>query len=326
MVLVTGATGLLGAALTRDLVARGQTVRILRRPTSTLDLLGDAADRVEHAVGDVTNALDVEAAMADVRHVYHAAGLVRFGGPRQEEQLWTVNVQGTAHVVDAALAHGVERLVHISSIAALGRPEPSDVVIDEAIPWVPSRANTAYARSKHDAGLEVFRGCAEGLDAVVVSPAVLFGVGRSGENTWRLVERLRDGKLPAYPAGGTCVVDVLDLVDGLRRALDRGRTGERYLLGGDNLSWQAIFDTLADALGVEAPTRRLPPALGVAAGTIAEGWARLTGADVPLTRALARSSARTYRYSNAKAVAELGCTFRPFAETAARLAAAARGA
>ncbi|MEM9664079.1 MAG: SDR family oxidoreductase [Bacteroidota bacterium] len=324
-VLVTGATGLLGAALVRQLVAEGLHVRALCRPSSALDLLGDAAAYLERVDGDLTHPDSLYRAVKGVEGVYHVGALVDFGtGRRVEERLRAVNVAGTAHVVNACLDAGVQRLVHTSSIAALGRPERPDQPIDEATPWQASRVTTAYARSKRDAELEVQRGIAEGLDAVLVNPSLIFGVGRPGHNTWQLVERLRDGRMPVSPTGGTNVVDALDVADGLVRAMAHGQTGERYLLGGDNLTWPEILRTLAEALGVAAPRYRLPPRLGVVLGTLAEIAAVLPGVEPPLTRALARSGAQTYRYENRKAIEELGCTFRSFHETAARLAAAAR--
>jgi dihydroflavonol-4-reductase len=320
--LVTGATGFLGATLVRRLVAAGAPVRILRRASSALDLLGDAASAVEHAEGDVTDWAAVRAAVEGVRQVYHAAAYVGFEGEKDRERLMAVNVGGTAHVADAAREAGVERLVHVSSIAALGRTLTPQGVIEETAVWTPSKANTAYAVSKHRAEWEVQRAVAEGLDVVIVNPALVFGPGRPGENTMQIVEKLRDGKLPAVPAGGTCVVDVEDVAAGMERAMARGRTGERYVLGGENLLWRDILGQLAEALGVGLPRFTLSrrPALVLAAAS--EAAAALTRTRPLVTFETARTSSAFYRYSNQKAVEELGCTFRPFRETAARIAAA----
>lgn len=319
-VLVTGATGFVGSVLTRRLVARGEAVRILRRPTASLDLLGDAAGRVEHAEGDVTDAASVLAAMDGIRHVYHAAGFVGFEGRRDRARLFAVNVDGTAHVVDAALAKGVERLVHTSSVAAFGRPEHPDGLIDETAEWQRSRANTEYAYSKYLGELEVYRGVAEGLDAVIVNPALVFGVGRPGENTRQIAEKVRDGRLPAIPAGGTCVVDVRDVAEGHLRAMEHGRTGERYFLGGENLTWAEILHTLAAAFGTAPPRRRVSPRAAMTLAVLSEAFASVTRTRPLITRETARTSSRFYRYDNRKAREELGWTFRPFAETAAYMA------
>ena len=323
MILVTGATGFVGSALVRTLVTDGEAVRILRRPTSRLDLLGGAAEPVEHALGDVTDPATLRHAMGGVDAVYHVAAAVAFG-PAARRRLREVNVRGTAAVVDAALDAGVRRVVHTSSIAALGRAGRG--VIDEGAAWTASRSNSAYAVSKRDAELEVLRGVAEGLDATTVNPALVFGPGaRSGEGTGRLVERVAAGRVPLAPTGGTAVVDVADVVDGLRAAAERGGTGERYVLASENLSWAEILATLARALGTAPPRGILPPALLQLAGAAGSLGGVLTRAEPTLTLATARNAAETHRYANDRAVRELGVSFRPFAETAARIAAERRG-
>ncbi len=322
MILVTGATGFLGSVLVRQLLAEGEAVRILRRPTSALDLLGASADRVEHAVGDVTDPESVRAAMQGVEAVYHTAAFVGFGGAKDAERLHAVNVAGTAHVVEAAREAGVRRLVLTSSQAALGRPERPAGVMDETAEWTASKMNTAYARSKHEAELEVHRGIAEGLDAVIVNPAVIFGPGREGENTTEIVDKVRRGKMPVAPAGGTSVVDVEDVAAGHRAAMARGATGARYFLGAEDLRWKEIFDTLAAAFGVPGPKLILPPPLALAAGAASEVAAAVTQQPPFLTRETARLSSRFYRYSNRKAREELGVAFRPFRATAERIAEA----
>ncbi len=326
-ILVTGATGLLGATLTRRLVDDGETVRILRRESSTVDLLGPAAATLEHAFGDITDPSSLAEAMQGVSHVYHVAASLGSGRRGDRARLMEVNVEGTAHVVNAALRAGVERLVHTSSMAAFGRPTgpPStgpQKTLDETSEWSPSPLNGPYAESKYLSELEVQRGVAEGLDAVVVNPALIFGPGRAGENTVRIAEMVRDRRLHVVPTGGTNVVDARDVADGMVRAMAHGTTGERYFLGGANLAWTEILGTLAAAFGVPAPTRVLPPHVAFAAGVASEAVAMLTGREPAITRERARQMSAFYHYTNARARADLGCTFRPFAETAATLASA----
>ena len=320
--LVTGATGLVGSHLTRQLLEQGSQVRIFRRPTSSLDLLGaDAAAQVEHAVGDLSDTGTLGSAMKDVSQVYHTAAMVSFSS-RHRDALFETNVRGTARVVNAALHAGVERVVLTSSMAAFGRPEHPHQVSDETTRWHNSPANSPYAESKHLAELEIQRGVAEGLDAVIVNPALIFGTSRPAQNTHALVELVRDGKLPAAPPGGTNVVDVRDVAAAHRLAMQRGRTGERYFIGSMNLSWRAILDKIAGAFDVRSPRYTLPAPAMPAVGWLAGGIARLTGYGSIISRSSVRSTARTYRYDNTRAVEELGCTFRPFAETMSHMAAA----
>ena len=323
-VLVTGATGFVGAVLTRQLVDDGADVRIFRRETSSLDLLGDAADAVEHAVGDVTHARSLYGAMDGVDRVYHVAGKVSFDR-REREALRRVNADGTANVVDAALAAGVDRLVHTSSIAALGRPLASDALIDEGTAWDGGANRSAYARSKRRAELEVHRGIAEGLDAVIVNPALVFGVGGPDTNTRRIVDAVRSGWMVAAPPGGTNVVDVQDVAAGHRAAMAQGETGERYLLGGDNRSWRSILGTLAEAFGIDPPQYTIPGSLLTAGAFVSEAVAAVMRTRPFLPRSTARTATHTHRFDNTRAREALGCTFQAFDKTARRIAAALDG-
>lgn len=318
-VLVTGATGFIGAVLTRQLVSRGCDVRIFRRENSSLDLLGRVADEVEHAVGDVAFARSLYDAMEGVDRVYHVAAKVSFS-ERDREALHRVNVDGTANVVNAALKSGIDRLVHTSSIAALGRPQSIDTTIDETTAWDDAPHRTAYACSKRQAELEVHRGIAEGLDAVIVNPSLVFGVGNAGTNTRRIVDAVRSGWAIAVPRGGTNVVDVRDVAAGHRKAMQHGKSGRRYLLGGENRSWEAIATLLARAFNVAPPRYTLPEVVLQTGSMLAGSVAWLTRTQPFLTRATARTASRTYRYDNDRACEELGCTFRSFEDTARHIA------
>ncbi len=300
----------------------GTDVRILRRSHSKLDLLGEISGHVEHVVGDIRDPESLAVAMRGVSRVYHTAASVVMGPARVLGRLRLTNVHGTACVVNAALAAGVQRMVHTSSIAALGQaPNPGSLRTEDT-PWQGSRLNTPYAISKHEAELEIHRGIAEGLNAVMVNPSVIFGPGRPGENTTRLTGLVQSGWVRMAPVGATNVVDVEDVAAGHIRAMTRGTCGRRYILGSENLSWRDIFGTLARALGVAEPQRALRPWLALAVATAAEGWAALTRRPANMTRVLVRNLAQCYQYSNNRAVHELGCSFRPFEETAQRMAAA----
>ncbi len=321
LTLVTGATGLLGSEIVKLLIERGKAVRILRRETSKLDLLGPAADRVDHAIGDVNDRIAVEEAMRGVRYVYHVAARIGYGTRREEEEIMRVNVRGTAVVVNAALHEGVRRFTQTSSVAALGKPANPEGLITEKAEWVESSVNSVYGRSKRMAELEVYRGIAEGLDAVLVNPSLIFGTGREGENTREVVDRVRYGKLPGIPKGGNMVVDAVDAAEGHLKAMETGRTGEKYILGSENLTWRDIIETIADAFNVQAPTRLIPPAPALVAAGVIELAGQVFGFRPLITRSNIRQSARVYRYDNSKSKTDLGCTYRSFRQTMERIAA-----
>lgn len=322
-ILVTGATGLIGAELVRQLSLEGASIRVLRRTASSMDVLGGVAQAVEHAIGDITDRQAVWEAMEGISQVYHVAAYLGFGGARDREQLRQVNVAGTAYVVDAALDRGVTRLVHTSSHAAFGRTQVEGV-IDERTLWSDSPYNSPYAYSKYLAELEVQRGVAEGLDAVIVNPSLVFGVGARGHVTRSIAERIRDRRMPFVPVGGANVVDVRDVAKGLRLAMTKGQCGERYFLGSENLHWQDLFQALAAAFHVPPPTRLLAPNMAERLGGLAEVVAKLTWTKPRLTRTSARVASKFYTYDNTKAQTELGLAFRPFSETAQYLAEALR--
>lgn len=320
LVLVTGATGFLGSVLTRRLIRRGESVRIYRREQSSMDLLDGVERRVEHAVGDILDPIALQDALTGVEFVYHAAARVSFGGRSERRRLMKVNVDGTSAVVNAALTNGVRRLVHVSSMAAFGRPDRPDGIIDEESEWQRSKVNSLYAQSKYLSELEIHRGIAEGLESVIANPALIFGLGRPGDNTRRIIDKIRTGTMPAIPAGGTNVVDVDDVADGLIRAMEHGRCGERYFFGSENLSWDEIIGELAGAFDAQPPRLKLGPLPALALAYASEAVAFLTRTRPIITRETARAASRTYRYSSAKARRELDWQPRPFRETARRIA------
>jgi len=322
-VFLTGATGFLGSVLAKQLVERGFDIRAIRRPNSSLDLIQPVIDHIEWIEGDVSNYDSLAEGMQGTDGVFHCAAFLGFDGKRNTSQLHEVNVQGTANVVNAALETGISRLLHVSSIAALGRHEIQDQHLDETAEWKPSKMNTDYAVSKHHAEMEVQRGVGEGLDAVLVNPALVMGPGRKGENTMQIAEKLLSRSIPVLPTGGTNVVDVQDVAAGAISAFERGRTGERYLLAGHNMAWSEILGVLSDLLSVKPPTRRVNRTTLMVLATMFEVVGAITRTQPLVNRETARLSTSLSYYNNAKAVNELGCTFRPFSETAKRIAEAA---
>lgn len=323
-VFITGATGFLGSALAKLCLDRGFEVKALRRPTSTNTNLAAAEAQIEWVHGDLDDTSLLAESFQGVDVVFHCAAFIGFDGVSSPALLHSVNVDGTANVVNAALEARVNRLIHVSSIAALGRILESSIQINEDAEWVESPLNTAYAVSKHRAELEIQRGVAEGLEAVIINPSLIMGPGKKGANTMQIAERIYRRKLGFMPIGGTNVVDVDDVALAALAAMENGVSGERYIIGGHNMMWREILPALAEAMHVPPPKRIISRRLLLVLASASETLSSVFRLGTKLTRDAARVSSSVNFYSNAKAISELKCGFRPFSETAKRIAEAVK--
>lgn len=330
--LVTGGTGIVGVHLIDALLSAGHQVRVLVRPDSDRDLIrrilchyhsdGDARfTRIHWAEGDLHDVGALAVAMQDVAHVYHAAALVSFD-PRDKAALMRTNAEGTGHVVNAALVAGVRRLCHVSSTATIGK-SPTGGEMDERMPWVLTPDTSAYSASKHEAEMEVQRGIAEGLDAVIVNPCVVLGPGAPGRSSMALVERLRQGTR-FFPPGSNAYVDARDVALCMLRLMDRGTTGDRYLVVGHNLDYRTLFGLFTVAFGKPAPDKALRPWMLHLAWRVEWLRTRLLGGRALVTKATVHSALNKRSYANSKVVALTGHVFRPIADTVANVVSFAK--
>ena len=310
-VLVTGATGFLGSHIVRQLLQAGHSVRVLRRTTSKLKMLEGLP--VETALGDVTDRNSVFEAVRSVEAVFHAAGHVSFWRGCRELQ-HNINVNGTRHIVEACLAHGVKRLVHTSSIVGIGFATEGRLG-DETLAYNWSPYDISYCETKRGGELEVLEGVKRGLDAVIVNPAIIFGPGDLNLNGGAMVFQIARSKFLFYPAGGGCVCDVEDVAEGHLLAFQKGRTGERYILGGDNYSWKELFRLIARTIGVPPPTRRMPTSLFRVLSALADLRSRFTEKEPALSTEAAKITLMPCYFSSDKAIRELGYRISPFRET-----------
>jgi nucleoside-diphosphate-sugar epimerase len=328
MDLVTGGTGIVGAHVLDALLAQGRTVRALLRKGSDPSIVkrilqhyhADGAerfDRIEWVEGDLFDVGALREAMHDVEHVYHCAALVSFD-PRDTERLLRINVEGTANVVNAALEAGVRRLCHVSSTATIGGGLDGGTG-DETKPFVQDNRSSGYAISKADAELEVHRGIAEGLDAVMVNPCVVIGPGAAGRSSMTMIERIRKGSR-FYPGGSNAVVDARDVALAMRRLITEGKTGERYLLIGEGITYKKLFTLIANRAGKPEPSLRLP-AWTLELAWRAESLRTLFGGRPLNTRNTARTASRTRHYDGSKAERLLGMHFRSAEEAIANVTA-----
>jgi len=311
-ILVTGATGFVGSWVARELALRGHAVRALVRHTSSLaNLTGLALERAE---GDVTDRPSVERALAGCDAVVHTAGVARIR-PGDEARLYAVNHGSVAVVLGAALRAGVKRAVLTSSVAAMGGTlEP--VVMDEARESNAEALRIDYFVSKLRGEREALRLAGEGLPVTVVRPAVVLGPGdiyNSSATTFLALARRR---LPLVVRGGTSFCDVRDVARGHVEALERGRPGEVYILGGHNLEILDMIRAVARLTGVPPP-REVTYRIALAAAALVELAGRVRGRPARLSRQLVRAS-RLYTFvSSEKARRELGYAVRPFEESLA---------
>ena len=312
-VLVTGATGCIGSALTRALVTAGERVAILKRPGESLAALDAIAAELDVRLGDVTDPASLADALRGITFVYHLAGIV-IPLNSVAELMWRVNTVGSYNVARAAKQAGVKRLVHVSSIASIGYP-PDGVVADESFDRRDSVAVNAYSTTKYWAERLVTDLCADGLDVVVVNPAAVYAPGGDPRYAWsRLVEVARRGLLLAMPQGGTAVCAGRDFVDGTIKAMQRGQTGRRYILSSANLTYDTIGRHIRHAVGREGAIRRLPSAPLWALAGANQRIARLRGD--PLRSPLlvpenVELMTRRLYYDQRRAVSELGMSQTP---------------
>lgn len=309
--LVTGASGLLGANLTRGLVARGRRVRVLLRPTSRTEHLDDLPG-LERAAGDVTRADDVLRAADGVDTLYHCAAVVSMDR-RQADAMWRANVEGTDHVVAAARRAGVRRLVHVSSVDAIGLPAPGGPPSTEEAPWNwdAHGVDNPYARTKLESQRRVVAAAREGLDAVVVNPSYMLGAYDVKPSSGRLILEVQAGKAVGYTPGGNNFVDVEDVVAGTIAAAERGRRGELYILGHANLTYREVMTEVAAVVGRAPPRLRIPYVVALLGGWAADAWAGLRGRESVLNPLTARLGFVGHYYDPSKAVRELGLPQSP---------------
>ena len=318
LILVTGGTGFLGSYLVRLLVQKGYKVRALRRASSPMDLVQDVADKVEWAEADVTDIVSLEDAFRGVAHIIHCAAISSFH-PRDAQRLQNINVDGTSNVVNVALDFGIQKLIHVSSIAALGRAKERPQ-LDEASKWVQSKGNSRYAVSKYLSEQEVWRAHAEGLPVAIVNPSVILGGGFWDAGSPRFFTQIDNG-IKFWPSGRGGFVDVRDVAQFMVHLLESDISGERYILNAQNASFKELFGLIANALGTKPPPIKVTPLLAEVAWRVEWLKEKLLGAEPVVTKESARSSVSSFYYDNKKSLTVPGFQYRPLEQTIRETAA-----
>ncbi len=313
-VFVTGATGFLGSYLTRYLVKKGYKVKGLKRNTSRMDLLAGCENQVDWIVGDILDVPLLEEAIEDCDWVFHCAAIVSFD-PKMKQTMMNINIKGTANIVNICLHHNIEKLIHVSSIAALGRPE-HETQITENTKWVESKYNTAYAESKFKSELEVWRGSVEGLNVGIVNPSVILGAGFWNQGSCKLFQKVEDG-LSFYTEGSNGFVDVRDVAQSMILLAESSMNNERYIINGANLKFKDFFEKISILMDKPLPSRKVTPFLAAIAWRMEKIRSLFTGKTPLLTQETVRTASLSYGYSNEKSIQDLNMNYRPIQKTIA---------
>jgi dihydroflavonol-4-reductase len=302
--LVTGPTGLVGNNLIRRLQSQKRRVRLLVRKTSKVSLFDDLTD-LQFAEGDITDPDSLRAACNGVENVYHLAANVTVSR-HMTEAIWRTNVTGTQNMIWAAREAGVRRLIYCSTVDALGLPEGAEPATEEtAWNWDRLGVENAYARSKYEAHQRVLEAVRDGLNAVIVCPAFMFGAYDARPSSGKMILAIAKRQLPGFPGGGNNFVDVQDVTQGMLAAAEAGKAGEVFIFGGANLTYREIFATIAGVVGVPAPRLALPYPIAWMGGLLGELYEQVSGRDVGLNLATVQVSYLRHYYDPAKAIREL---------------------
>lgn len=304
-VLVTGATGFVGSWLVRELIHRGEEVRVLHRPSSSLEDLKGL--KFTSRLGDVTDLDSLYDAVMGVDAVYHLAGVVGYS-KAMRRVMEDVNIGGTKKVIEAMQQFPKAKLVYMSSVVAVGASFEAKT-LNEGSPYGISRLNLGYFETKRAAEELVMDACRRGrIEAVILNPSTIYGAGDAKKGSRKTQVKVAQGKFPFYTSGGVSVVSVHDVVAAVLRAREVGRNGERYILSGENLTIHELFKRIAKFAGVEPPSIHLPNFLVHAIGKIGDGLEAI-GRKGPINSENAWTSTLYHWFDHTKAAHELG--FRP---------------
>ncbi len=320
MILVTGGTGLVGSHLLRTLVKQypKQTIRAIKRKTSRMDLVQDIADQITWMKADILEIESLREAMIGVSKIYHCAAVIAFDAS-QFEWMHRVNREGTANVVNLALEEGVQKLIHVSSIAAIGRSERNNQV-SETTKWEDSPNNSQYAISKYRAETEVWRAIAEGLNAVIVNPSVIIGEGYWNEGSSQLISKAAKG-LAFYPIGGTGFVDVKDVVDAMVKLMESDIQNQRFILNSINTTYREFLTQVAITFHKKPPRYKVNPIIASLSWRLAKPISWISRKPPLITKETAQLMQSQYFYDSSKIQKTIGFQFRPLKDTLNRIAA-----
>lgn len=331
MVLVTGATGLVGSYLLLHLIKNGESVTALYRDEKSIEKTkalfqlyqkSDSFKNVQWVKGDIIDIPSLEEIFINIDYVYHCAAKISFD-PRDEEKLRKINIEGTANIVNFCLAKNVKKLCFVSSISALGDLPSAQVVTDEETDWNAEKPHSDYAISKYGAEMEIWRGQQEGLQVVIVNPGVILGAVPQSwnreEGSFKIITTVAHG-IKYFTEGSTGFVGVKDVVNCMTQLMKSDTNGERYILVAENLTYKTVIRLIAEKLKVNPPTIEAKPWMTQLAWRL--DWIRsnLFFRKRVLTRAIAKSLHTKEVYSSQKLHQQLNYQFQPMKEVIQEIA------
>lgn len=313
-ILVTGGSGFLGSYIIKQLVEKGYAVRAIRRSTAIPFWISSSIlNIVEWVEGDILDVVALEEAMEGIDSIIHSAAVVSFA-KKDRQTMYQVNVEGTANVVNIALEKKVKRLIHISSVAALGRTAGGGHVTEEK-KWEDSKVNTHYAKSKYKAELHVWRGISEGLEAVILNPGTILGYGDWNNSSCAIFKNVYE-EFNWYSSGINGFVDVEDVARAAILFLENNINEQRFIVNGDTWSFKKLQDTIADGFGKKHPAKQTTPFLMAVAWRLEKLKSILSGKKPLLTKESARVAQSQTWFENDKILKALtGFSFTPLEET-----------
>ncbi|HMO61988.1 MAG TPA: NAD-dependent epimerase/dehydratase family protein [Ferruginibacter sp.] len=294
MILVTGGAGLVGRELIAQLLAKGEAVTAIYHKTALPAFNSPLLTALQC---DILDVVGLEALMQGIDKVYHCAALVNFT-PSRKQELYKINVEGTANVVNAALQASVKKILHVSSVAALGRIRKNEVV-NENMQWTPGTSNSNYGQSKYLGEMEVWRGAGEGLEAVVVNPSIILGPGNWNSGSAQMFKSVYDG-FPWYSEGVTGFVDVRDVAKAMIELMDSDISGERFILSAHNRTYKEVFELIAKAFGKKAPHKKVTPLLAALVWRLEKIKSLFNGKAPLVTKETAETALVQVKYDNSK--------------------------
>jgi dihydroflavonol-4-reductase len=318
MVLITGATGFLGSELALQLVEGGVNVRCTKRASSSIpEILKPFAKQIEWVEADLMDVFALERALAGAAQVYHCAAWVSLKQADKKDMI-RVNVTGTANLVNLCMDYDC-RLVHVSSVAAIGIAKPGDLItenhhLDQAT------ETDGYALSKLESEMEVWRGIAEGLNAVIVNPSIIIGASAGTSGSGELFDRVHKG-LKFYTSGSCGFVDVKDVAKCMIALMNSDIMAERFIISAENCTFRQITTEIAEGFGIKPPSIYASPWMMSVAWRAARLWAALTGTKPALDKVSAQSASMTRDYDNSKIKKAIGIEFRPVSESVKEICA-----